>query len=285
VDNNNREIVSETHPLIYPLCERLERWRGEIGQTTYPRLQQGFVDALEVTKKAGVGSELVIFAVALCEYWFRICRPTKEVLKLALSHRLTDPRYSPHSSTSAGIFTTTDVPHAVNQHIDRYLAERWESEASKAMNEMFRSRFLNEKNRLALSLRGPFLVSEFLSLPGRRGGYPDWGPWVAATVVYRSAILHSLTEQDSKPLEAAEAVIEVLRGNRPDKSAFHRKRREIRERAPKLVEAILRGYQRAKTMIVQDKRILPLIDEDCFPSLRQQGGWSLLVGNSSSRFK
>ncbi len=99
---------------------------------------------------------------------------------------------------------------------------------------------------------------------------------MAASVVYRSAIKHSPTEQDPNPLRAVQFVIAALRGEESDKSAFHRKRREIRDRAPKLIQEILEAWAKAKTMPIQDARVLPLIDEDCFPSLKDKGGLFLV---------
>ena len=148
------------------------------------------------------------------------------------------------------------------------------------MNQVFRERLLGKIEELAQELAHPFLVSEYKALPPQRGGYPDWGPWVAATVVYRSAILHSPTEQDSTPLRLARGVIEVLREFSPDKSAFHRKRREIMTRAPELVKGILEAYRTAKSLPVQDERILPLIDDDCFRSLWDRGGSFLVLGRT-----
>ena len=272
----------KTHPLIKPLCERLKSWRDEVGLITHPHLQESLEDALRDAKSAGVEPDLVIFVIAICEWWFRVCLPGKNKLGQILKHRLNDPRYTPYPRFATDVFKTRGVPLAINEHVDRHLRKSWESETSKEMNQVFRERLLGKSKKLMQELANPFLVSEYRWLPPKCGGYPDWGPWVAATVVYRSAILHSPTERDSKPLRSAEAVIGVLRGKCPDKSAFHRKRQEIGDRVPKLVKAIMEAYGRAKSMHVQDKRVLPLIDADCFPSLWPRGGSSLILGKAGS---
>ena len=265
-----------THPLAKPLCERLKRWRSEVGLETNPHLQEWLEDALKNAKRAEVEPDLVIFAIAICEWWFRICLPDKNDIRQILMHRLNDSRYTPYPRFPTDVLSTSGVPPALNQYVDRYLAKSWEPDASEVMNRVFRERALERIEKLVQELADPFLVSEFRKLLPRRGGYPDWGPWVAATVVYRSAVLKSPTEQDPKPLLSAEAVIGALRGKFPDKSAFHRKKREITNKAPKLVQTIIQAHKRAAESIVQDKTIEPLIDEDCFPSLMRSGGWSLL---------
>ena len=281
VENKIVEITSKTHPLISPLCERLERWRQEIGGKTAPHLQQGVVELVEMAKKGGVESDLVIFVIALCEYWFRVCRPSESALRRALIDRLNSSRYTPYPSGPVDVFMTSGVPSAINRYVDRSLKKKWEPGGSDEMNALFRRSLLAEKERLLDELNHPFLASELEPLPAKQGGYVDWGPWVAATVIYDSARLYSATKQDSKPLDAAMEVLVALRNKHPDKSAFHSKRNKIGEDVPELVEALIDGFQKAKMMKVQDERILPFIDEDCFPSLRHQGGWELLVGKSS----
>jgi len=272
----------KTHPLVRPLCERLIKWRREVGQNTHPHLQESLENALEEAKSADMEPELVIFVIALCEWRFRICLPSKTGLKQALMHRLNDFRYTPHPQYASEVFTTHGVPSSINEYVDRCLKKSWESEASEEMNQVFRERLLGKSKELVRELAHPFLVSEYRALPPRCGGYPDWGPWVAGTIVYRSAIRHSPTEQDSKPLRVAESVIEVLRGKRPDKSAFHRKKREIGDRAPGLFKAIIEGYRKAKAMKVSDESIQPLLDEYCFHILNAQAAQSLLVGKTAN---
>ncbi len=63
---------------------------------------------------------------------------------------------------------TAEVPYAVNKYVDRCLSKMWEPELSRQMNELFRHKFLGEKDRLVKALRTPFLVSEYLALPGRK---------------------------------------------------------------------------------------------------------------------
>lgn len=280
----NMSLVNEkTHPLVKPLCQRLERWRSEAGLKTHPHLQESLEDALKDAKRAKVEPDLVIFSIAICEWWFRICLPKQPELRQILKHRLNNSQYTPHPRFPTDVLSTSGVPPAVNQYVDRYLAKSWEPDASDAMNRVFRERASARTEKLVQELAHPFLVSEFRKLPPRCGGYPDWGPWVAATVVYRSAGLQSPTEQDPMPLRSAAAVIGALRGKLPDKSALHRKRREIKARAPELVKVILQAYQKVKAMTVQDKRILPLIDDDCWSSLIHQAGWSLLLGKRQNR--
>lgn len=267
----------KTHPLVKPLCERLKRWKSEVGLITPPRLEEWLQDALEDSKSAGVEPDLVVFVIAICGWRFRICRPRENEIMQILKHRLNDSRYTPHPRFATDVFKTGGVSSAINEYVDQSLAKLWEPNASEEMNHLFRNNLQGKIEKLARELARPFLVTEYRRLQPRQGGYPDWGPWVAGTIVYRSAILHSPTEQDSKPLRAAEAVIGVMRGDRPDKSAFHRKRREILDRAPELFRVIMAGYQMAKTMKVQDKRILPLIDDDCWPPSIRQAGLSLLA--------
>ena len=71
-------------------------------------------------------------------------------------------------------------------------------------------------------------------------------------------------------------MFKALRGKEPDKSAFHRKKREIERLAPQLIEELLTAYALAQTMVVQDYKVEPFIDEDCFPSLIPKGGLGLL---------
>jgi hypothetical protein len=272
VDDNRRKALELRH-LISPLCERLERWRREIGEKTHPHLEDGVKEALKRAQDAKVEEGLVIYVMARCEYWFRTCRHSKPDIERALSELLHNPRYTPYRGM---MDMGSGISSAVRQHIDRCLAKGWDPEASDEMDTFIRWNILKQKEKLAGSMCCPFLVSEHLPLPPRKGKYADWAPWVAASVVYRVATRQSPTEQDPKPRKAAEAVISAMRGTYPDKSAFHRKRGEIIKRAPGLVKGLIEGYQKAKTLIVQDERILPLIDEDCFPSLMGQGGWSLL---------
>lgn len=268
----------KTHPLVKPLCERLERWRSEAGLKTYPHLQEWVQDGLEVAKTSGIEEELVIFLVAFCEWWFRIFRPSEAGLRRALNQRLNDPRYTPHSRFARNILRTPNVPLAINELVDRYLAKSWEPNASEEMNHLCRDKLLENTEKLVRQMARPFLVSEGVGLPPKRGGYPDWGPWVAAIAVHcypRKTC--STSGKNFRPLDAALAVVKAFRGETPDKSVFHRKKRELKRRAPDLVEQLLERFQEAKAMIVQDKRIQPLLDEDCFPSIMQSGGWSLLV--------
>jgi hypothetical protein len=273
--DDKRENALETHPLICPLCERVELWRREIGLETHPHLEGGIRDALERAKNGRVEEGLVIYAIARSEYWFRTCGPSKPDIQRALSDLLHNPRYTPYR---IGIDTPSGIPTAVKQHIDRSLAKEWDTEASDEMNDFIRRNLLEQAGKIAARLCYPFLVAEHLRLPAKKGGYADWAPWVAACVVYKAAIRYSPTEQDPKPRKAAEAVIFAMRGAYPEKSAFHLKMREIRRRAPGLIKALNEGYQKTKTMNVQ-AGVQPLIDEFCFPTLRKQGGWSLLVGD------
>lgn len=268
----------ETHPLLKPLCERLERWRSEAGLKTYPRLRGALQDCLEVAKISGVEEELVIFAVALCEWWFRVYRPSEAGLRRALNQRLSDPQYIPHSHFSRNMLKTHKVPPAINEIVDRHLAKSWEPDASEEMNHLCRDLLLDKTEKLIREMARPFLVSEWAPLPPKQGGYPDCAPWVAAIAVHRRTSATNRNGQSFRSLDAAFAVVKALRGKMPDKSLFHRKKRELQERAPNLIDQLLDSFEKAKFMIVQDETIQPLLDEDCFPSIRQCGGWSLLVG-------
>ena len=189
----------KTHPLVKPLCERLKGWRAEVGLKTHPHLEESLQEAIEDAKNAGVESDLVIFLIAVCEWRFRICRPTKVMLRQALKHRLNNSQYTPHPHFATDVFKTSGVPLAINDYVDRCLAKLWESSASEEMNHVFRDNLQAKIEKLVREWARPFLVSAYSALPPRPGGYPAWGPWVAGAVVYRSAILYSPTEQDSKP--------------------------------------------------------------------------------------
>ena len=136
----------------------------------------------------------------------------------------------------------------------------------------------NRINELVRQLAHPFLVLTYLALPAKQGGYSEWGPWVAAISIHSFALTKRVGLQDRRPLEAASAILKALRENEPDNSFFYRKRREIECLAPDLIKVLLSAYEKAERMVVQDDKIEPFIDEDCFPSLMQTGGWSLLVG-------
>lgn len=263
-----------THPLISPLCEKIKGWRSENGLETHSHLEDGVRAALDKAKKVKIEEGLVIYVIARCEYWFRICFPSKQEIELALSDLLQSPRYTPHCAL---IDKGPGISRAIQQHIDRSLSKEWDPDASEEMNRLIRRSLLEQADKIAESICYPFLVSDHLQLPPKKGGYTDWAPWVAANVVYRTAM--RATRQDPEPRMAAEAVVLAMRGTEPDKSAFHLKMREIRDRAPGLFIALHEGYKNTKKMNVQ-VGVQPLIDEFCFPALGKQGGWSLLVGGT-----
>ena len=170
---------------------------------------------------------------------------------------------------------------AVNTYIDRFLAKHWEPDARGPTDGMFRSRFLRGIDELVVCLKGPFLVAGYLPIPDSPGPLPDWGPWVVATVVYQAAASLRLSKRESRPLMVAEAVIEALREKTPDKSLLHRKMAFINACSPGLLQVVTKAHLAARTMIVQNNNVLPLIHEDCFPPVMQSEVMSLLFGEDS----
>lgn len=272
----------KTPSLITPLCRSLRRWFAEIQPEQrkgkiLPSLEEDLEFALELTWKVGIEPELVIFIIAISSWWFRVYTANEADLKRALKSQLANFPGSVHTMTI----------------LDRYLcvqlSKLWpigpssDEEASEFITEAFQSKGLREIDSLARKWSGPFLVSNCTQLPPRRGGYPEWGPWVAAVTVHELARKRCQGKKDPLPLECADAILKAIRGREaPDKTLLYERARVMAELKWQLFDALEGAYQSAKTMVVQNESINPFVDEDCFPSLWHIGGSSLVLRKTPS---
>lgn len=273
----------KTPSLITPLSKRLQRWRAEIqpeqqeGQIL-PSLYEDLDYALELTRKVGIEPELVIFLIAISSWWFRVFYAEEAELKRILESQLAEVRFIPNFLRSVRKITVLD------RYVSTQLSKLWpcgptaDEEDSDFIISAFQSKCWAEIGSLSKQWSGPFLVSDYVQLPRRRGGYPEWGPWVAAVAVHQLAIRRRKSKKDSLPLECADAILKALRGcDPPDKTRLYQCERVIASPPRQLLGELVRAYRRAEKMTVQDDSIEPFIDEDCFPSLTTKGGKELLL--------
>ena len=237
---------------------------------------------METVTMAGLDAEVVIVMVAMCERWFRVYRPTPVAIQKALQRRLSSSGYTPYGMVG-------DAPRPagpgrlalVGQYVDHCLREVWEEDASDQRDQFVRLSLRGKLKDLVRTYDRPFLVAEYRRLPPRRGGYPQWASWVAATAVYERLRRRYPGRQDSMARATTMLLLEVLRGSMPDDSYFQRKRREIKEHAPQLAERLYENLRDALAaygnLDQRRKRLAFLLNTGRLDSLEEWGGMKLLI--------
>jgi hypothetical protein len=231
---------------------------------------------------AGLDAEVVMVIVAMCERWFRVYRPTPVAIQRALQRRLSTSGYTPYG-------TVGDAPRPagpgqlalVGQYVDHCLREVWEEGASDQRDHFVRLSLRRQLKDLVRTYDRPFLVAEYRRLPPRRGGYPQWASWVAATAVYEELRRRYPGRQDSMARATTMLLLEALRGTMPDDSHFQRTRRAIQQRGPQLGERLYKDLRNALAaygdLSKRRKRLAFLLDTGRLDSLEEWGGMKLLI--------
>lgn len=114
----------KTPSLITPLCRRLRRWLAEIQldqpeEELLPSLKQDLDDALELTAKAGIEPELVIFVMASCSWWFRVSYAKEAELRKVLECQLARVDHFPRFLRASLRSTVLD------RYVSTQLSRRW----------------------------------------------------------------------------------------------------------------------------------------------------------------
>lgn len=233
---------------------------------------------------AGLDAEVVMVIVAMCERWFRVYRPTPVAIQRALQRRLSTSGYTPYGMVG-------DAPRPagpgqlalVSQYVDHCLREVWEEDASDQRNHFVRLSLRGQLKNLVRNYDCPFLVAEYRRLPPRRGGYPQWASWVAATAVYEELRRRYPGRQNSMARATTMLLLEALRGTMPDDSHFGRKRRVIQQCAPQLAERLYRDLRDALAahgdLDQRRKRLVFLFDTGRLDSMEEWGGMKLLISS------
>lgn len=233
----------KTHPLLDALLTRIFEWRCEIGLKTCPD-PEWLAEAFERAQKAGLNVDFFIYVVGGCEWFFRVLHPSTITLKKALRHRLATPGYSPYGSLFDKMlrkypFRTQGVPSVINRYVDERIAWRWKGQASEMSRFLMRGRI----NQLVKEFDRPFLASTLQPLPPKQGGYPWLAPWVAGTVIYKYLRREYTQKQNQMPKEVSLSLASALLERPVDDSQFHRKRRMLERRVPKITELFQQGFK------------------------------------------
>lgn len=239
-------------------------------------------EAMEAVTKAGLDAEVVMVIVVMCERWFRVYRPTPVAIRRALQRRLSTSGYTPYGMVSGAPRPTGPSRLAlVGQYVDHCLREVWEEDASDQRDHFVRLSLRGQLKDLVRTYARPFLVAEYRRLPPRRGGYPQWASWVAATAVYEELRRRYPGRQDSMARATTMLLLEALCGTMPDDSYFQRKRLEIKQRAPQLAERLYLDLRDAVAAYgdhdQRRKRLAFLLDTRRLDSLEEWGGMKLLI--------
>lgn len=268
-------MTQESHPLLEQLGKRVLAWRAEARLKTCQNLDLACLgETLHDASRLGIEPELLIFVVAISEWWFRVYQDPRVAIERALRDRLHNAVYSPLGRTP---FETPGVPAPINRYVDQQLSALWNDDAPEQSRFVLKSRI----PELVREYARPLLVAELHPLPPRPGGYPQWSPWVSAASVYGAARLRYPAKNDARAINLASTVAKaLLKREVLDESQLHHKRQAIKVWAPQLLDALLQLYQNTKTSVVQGPSVQPLLDDDCFQSLRQFGGLDLVMARS-----
>jgi hypothetical protein len=254
-----------------------------MGRHVPPNLAADLQEALHIANTTGVDPLLWVVFVAMCERWFRIATPTRSGIERELRRRLSMANYTPYGD---GDRLNSERRSVLARYVVHGLCERWEPDASPAMSESLRHALRGSIKALGKELAAPVLVVEHRRLPRKQGGYPEWGPWVAAAALYADVRERFPRQQDSRALKVALALLKALHGTVPDKAEFRRKRRRIERVAPAFVERMVRDLRHAlKAYEKPDSepkwRVEYLLKSGTFDSLEEWGGLQLLVGRAT----
>lgn len=263
--------------LLRLLWKRISEWRAEIGWRIRPPSRPKLQDALTMAQKHGVDPVLFVLIVAMCERWFRVHLPTPNRLEKKLQTKLLSPSYTPYSPNYGETKQArTPMSQAVDSYLDYRLREQWDPDASEEMSHFIRNTVKASIKNLARDWAAPFLVADKRPLPRKRGAYPQWGPWVAASVLYADVRARCPRRRDARALNCAITLLEALLGRKPDKAQFGRTRRKIQRRAPKLLDEMMSDLRAALKAYENPRwRVEFLLETGTLDSLEEWGGMHL----------
>lgn len=192
-------------------------------------------------KKEGIDEEFLTFVIILCEWWYRIARPTKKEMEQSLKARLETSGFDPYEGK---LFFQKQISGGVRQTINRYIDSQLRKLWNGRQSEQSRVLLHPQISDLASSWAKPFRIATNSPVKLKPGPRPWLAPWVASIVLY-SLLREKYPDKNSIiPIDLSLDLYKNLSGKRGylDQAAFHRKRRELEKVSPPLVHEFQQTY-------------------------------------------